>query len=74
MDIETTVGKIISKTGEGESLKDAVIRLIANHADLSWANLSGANLSEADLRGADLREADLREADLRGADLSGALV
>jgi uncharacterized protein YjbI with pentapeptide repeats len=74
--------KIIVRDEEAESLRDAVIRCVANRgslrgadlsdADLSDAVLRGADLSGADLRGADLGDAVLRGADLRGADLSGA--
>jgi hypothetical protein len=64
------------------TLRDAVLKAIANRANLIGANLSGADLSGADLRsanlsgadlsGADLSGADLRSANLSGADLSGA--
>jgi hypothetical protein len=54
------------------TLRDAVLKAIANRANLIGANLSGADLSGADLRSANLSGADLSGADLSGADLSGA--
>jgi hypothetical protein len=70
-------GKVLLRDEEAESLKDALVKAIANRADLRGAYLSGADLRGADLSGADLRGAYLRGADLsgaylRGADLSGA--
>jgi hypothetical protein len=65
-------GEVLFTGNEGESLKDAVARAIANRAYLRGAYLEGADLRGADLRGADLRGADLEGADLRGADLEGA--
>jgi hypothetical protein len=56
-------GEVLFTGNEGESLKDAVARAIANRAYLRGAYLEGA-----DLRGADLRGADLRGADLEGAE------
>jgi hypothetical protein len=67
---------------EGETLRDVVVKAVAeraylrgarlSRADLRGADLREADLCEADLSEADLREADLCEADLRGADLRGA--
>jgi hypothetical protein len=67
---------------EADSLRDAVINIVAGganlrsadlgYADLGGANLGGANLGCADLGGADLRGADLRGADLGYADLRSA--
>jgi hypothetical protein len=51
-------GKVIVRDEGAESLRDAVVRRVANRGTL---------------RGADLRGAVLRGADLSGADLSGAL-
>ncbi len=56
----------------GETLRQAVERIVASRADLREANLRGASLSEADLSGASLSEADLSEADLSDATLSEA--
>ena len=44
---------------EAENLCDALIKLVANKADLSGANLRGAYLRGADLGGADLGGADV---------------
>jgi hypothetical protein len=38
---------------EAETLRDAVVKAVAEYADLSGADLSGADLSGADLRSAD---------------------
>ena len=70
-------GKVLVTDEESTSLKDAVIKAIANRVDLSGADLRSADLRSAylrsaDLSGADLSGADLRSADLRSADLSGA--
>jgi hypothetical protein len=54
------------------TLRDAVLKAIANRANLIGANLSGADLSGADLRSANLSGADLSGADLSGAKLIGA--
>jgi hypothetical protein len=54
------------------TLRDAVLKAIANRANLSGANLSGADLRSTNLSGATLSGADLSGADLSGADLSGA--
>jgi hypothetical protein len=64
----------IVASGEAESLRDLVIKKVAERAVLSGADLRGAVLSGADLRGADLRDADLRGADLRDAVLRGAVL
>ena len=53
--------------GTENPMRAAVIKAVAE-----CANLRGADLSDANLRGADLRGADLSDADLRGADLSDA--
>ena len=53
-------------------VREAVIKAVAQRADLQGADLQGADLQGADLRGADLRGAYLQGADLRGADLQGA--
>jgi hypothetical protein len=58
-------------TGSG-SVREALIKAVAERADLSGANLRGANLRGANLSGADLYGADLRGADLYGASLCGA--
>jgi hypothetical protein len=65
-------GKVLAKGEESDTLKDAVVKAIANRAYLRGADLSGADLRGAYLSGADLRGADLSGADLSGADLSGA--
>ena len=67
---------------EPTDLRAAVVKLVADGADLRGADLDGANLRDAnlgdanlrgaDLRGADLRDADLGDANLGGADLRGA--
>ena len=49
-------------TVDAETLREAVIKLVKEDADLRGA----------DLRGADLRDADLRDANLQGANLQGA--
>src|SRR6185369_8864088 len=81
-------GAVIVRDGEAETLRDAVIRFVANEraaersadlssadlrsADLRSANLRSANLRYADLRSANLRSANLRYADLRSANLRSA--
>jgi len=65
-------GKVLFRDEEAESLRDAVVKAIANRQSLSGADLSGADLSGADLSGADLRSADLSGAYLSGADLRSA--
>ncbi len=62
-------GEVICEDSEAETLREAVVRRVANRG-----SLRGADLRDADLRGADLRGADLRDADLRGADLRGAVL
>jgi hypothetical protein len=57
---------------EAEGLSDAVVRAVANRADLRSANLRSADLRSANLRSADLSFADLRSANLRFADLRSA--
>jgi hypothetical protein len=64
-------GKVLYQD-ESETLRDAVVKAIANRRDLSGAYLSGADLRDANLSGANLRGADLRDANLSGANLSGA--
>ena len=64
--------EVIAEGNEGESLRDLVVRKVAERADLSGANLSGANLRGANLGGANLSGANLRGAYLGGANLSGA--
>ena len=59
-------GTVLYKS-EKTTLKEAVVEVVNNGADLG-----GADLEEADLRGAYLEEADLEEAYLRGAYLGGA--
>src|SRR5436190_499440 len=65
-------GEVIHTDEQAETLRDAVIRAIANRANLGAADLRDANLSAANLRDADLRDADLRDANLRDANLSAA--
>ena len=60
------------KSGNFETLKDALVKWCAEGAYLGDANLRGADLRGADLRDAYLRDAYLRDAYLRGADLRGA--
>jgi len=64
--------KVLVRDEEAETLRDAVIRAVANRVDLRSAYLRSAYLSGADLSGAYLRSADLRSADLSGADLRSA--
>jgi uncharacterized protein YjbI with pentapeptide repeats len=63
---------VLYSDDEAETLKDAVVRAVANRAYLRGAYLEGADLEGADLEGAYLRGAYLRGADLEGADLRGA--
>jgi len=68
---------VILTDESAETLRDAVVKAVANCADLRGADLRGAYLSGADLRGADMRGADMSDANLsdaylRGADLRGA--
>jgi uncharacterized protein YjbI with pentapeptide repeats len=65
-------GKVLHRGEEGESLRDLVIRKVAEGANLRYADLSYANLRYANLRYANLRYADLSDANLSGADLSDA--
>jgi hypothetical protein len=65
-------GETIATVEDADSVREAVIRLVKQGVDLSWANLSGANLSKANLSEANLSGANLSVADLSGADLSGA--
>src|SRR6185369_8516402 len=53
-------GAVIVRDGEAETLRDAVIRFVANER----AAERSADLSSADLRSADLRSANLRSANL----------
>ena len=64
-------GAVIHDIGE-ESLRDAVVRIVAQRGDLGDANLGDANLGGANLRGANLRGANLGDANLGGANLRGA--
>ena len=62
---------------EADSLKEAIVKAVAERADLQCAdlgdaNLRGANLRDADLGGAYLRDAYLRDANLRDANLRDA--
>ena len=57
---------------DAENMSEAVVKAVADGADLYGANLRGANLYGANLRGADLRGANLHGADLYGANLRGA--
>jgi len=66
-------GAVIVRDGEAETLRDAVIRFVANErAAERSADLSSADLRSADLRSANLRSANLRSANLRSANLSSA--
>ena len=58
--------------GTENAMRVAVVKAVAERANLSRAYLSGADLSSANLYGADLSGANLYGADLSGADLSGA--
>ena len=69
-EIESRYSSEVLYTLEGDTLKDAVAKAIANRQPLRGADLSDADLSDADLSDADLSDADLRGAVLRGADLS----
>ena len=55
-----------------ETVRDAVVKAVADNANLDGANLRGADLYGADLYGANLYGANLCDANLRGADLCGA--
>jgi hypothetical protein len=57
---------------EAETLKEAVVKAVAEKKDLSGAYISGADLSGTDLSDAVLSGADLSGAYISGADLSGA--
>ena len=57
---------------QAESLRAAIVSLVAKKADLSGADLAGADLSGANLAGADLSGADLSRAYLSRAYLSRA--
>ena len=63
-------GEIIHE-GDAENVKELLISLVKDGADLRGADLRGANLRGADLYGADLYGADLDGADLDGANLDG---
>jgi len=65
-------GEVEDSGNTGINLGRAVLKALAEKADLSVANLRGANLRGADLSWADLSEADLSGANLSGANLSGA--
>ena len=54
------------------AMKMALLKAVAEEADLRYADLQSANLRYADLQSADLRYADLRYANLRYADLQSA--
>ena len=56
-------------TVEADSLRSALISLVASGANLRNADLTGANLRNADLGGVDLRGANLRGVDLGTVDL-----
>ncbi|HEX7313252.1 MAG TPA: pentapeptide repeat-containing protein, partial [Pyrinomonadaceae bacterium] len=60
-------GDVIATGEEGETLRDLVVRKVAEHADLSDAVLRGAVLRGAVLSDAVLSDAVLSDADLRGA-------
>ena len=64
--LHRSTGAIVHEVA-AESLRAAVISLVAQKANLGGANLGGANLCGADLRGADLYGADLRGKKLAGA-------
>ena len=76
------INEVIAEGNGGESLRDLVVRKVAERANLSGANLcgaylsgaylSGANLRDANLGGANLGDANLRGANLRDANLRGA--
>ena len=55
-----------------ETVRDAVVKAVADNANLDGANLDNANLDGANLRGANLDGANLYGADLYGANLYGA--
>ena len=57
---------------ESETLKEAIVKLLKQRANLRSADLRDADLQRANLQDADLRSADLRSADLQSADLWGA--
>ena len=57
---------------QAESLRAAIVSLVAKKADLSGADLSRAYLADANLADANLADADLSGANLSDADLSGA--
>src|SRR5436305_564639 len=65
-------GKIIYRTTDCATLKDAVVKAVSEKVSLSYADLRSADLRYADLRSADLRYAVLRYAVLRSAVLSSA--
>ena len=69
--LHRSTGAIVHEVA-AESLRAAVISLVAQKANLGGADLRGADLGGADLGGANLYGADLRGADLGGADLGGA--
>ena len=75
--IKSRYTNIVMHEHNAESLKEAVIQLVKDGANLHgaylyWADLHGADLHGADLYGAYLHGANLHGANLHGADLHGA--
>ena len=69
---EVELGGEFERKSADVRLGAAILKVLADGADLSGANLSGANLSGANLSRANLSRANLSGADLSGANLSGA--
>ena len=71
MDLLNIYGTV-SFTAAVQTIKELVVKAVAEQANLQGADLYGANLRGANLRGANLRGANLQGANLRGANLQGA--